>query len=256
MKCTINVENFGEDDSEDTGGWAPCDDALLLSNVQTFFYDDYEESNEDEVSETGLTATNEDLCKVLPDGPTPTRVDHPATLLVSKPQQQQQPIPTNPPPTIAPHPSSQVVPANAEYTPPPAYALHPSAFSPHSSNYSSYNQQPVSTNPACNPHDPYLRSSSYPQMQPNFVAQTPATPPAVSARYPPIVDRSVKPQNVNLKPHVLTSLGRPCTSCTYIIIIIVTIIHVHACIIQVPRGHFCFLQLSHLCVHVSVLCIS
>ncbi len=205
-------------DPEDS--WTPCDDALLLSNVQTFFYDDYEEGNEGEVSgTTGLTATNENLSKVLPDGPIERRADHPTTLIVpngTKPVHTQ----SN---TFFPPTMTQLAPTNnTQYTTPPTYSPNPPptyspnpppTYSPQPVNYSSYqsppyNQQPnVISFPANPAHESYLRSSSFPLIQQtSFVTNPPATPPGVSTGYP-VVDRSAKPHDDNSRPYVLTSLG-------------------------------------------------
>ena len=227
---TIKVQDSGEGDPEES--WTQCDDALLLSNIQTCFYDDYEEGEEGDEGEeqnkgqipplsdsdtSKLTATNTNLSKVLPDAPTPQRTDQPSTLGLGKPDlpPHHSSIPLQQPPPYVPpsqSPSYFPPPQAAGYAPPPpSYSPHPPAFSPQPV----YQMAPVphpSWQPGGYGHDPYLRSSSYPTIQPPAPHMLPpTTPPAsTSVQTHPHIDRSTKPSVdnfANSNPQVLTSLG-------------------------------------------------
>ncbi len=212
----IEVQGLGEEEGDPEYSWTPCDDALLLSNIQTYFDDDYDEDPVE--PQTDLTATNNDLSKVLPDGPPKPK----PTALVVPPARQQlsQPLTTHPPHSAHPPPAGYT-PAHLPHSalsqqspahPPPAgyTPAHPPPYSPHPPAPYQY-----SVDPSC--HDSYLRSSSYPVMQVGVAdlpqLPPPSTPPAISSRIPTI-DRTCKPTDNKL--HVLTSLGED--TCVHVLL--------------------------------------
>lgn len=256
----------GEEGGYPEDSWTARDDMLLLSNNQPYLYDDEEEYEKEEAptsntvpmatseavstpssevvptsqptGHVSLTATDSNLSKVLPDrfqfsstGPQPIASIPGQTSAPPVNLQTAGPLPYQPPPSggyqtppsYHPHPiqsnynPSMMPPGPTPmYQPPPSYSTPgPVPFAPNWGAPAYYQ----------NPH-PVQPPSQIPRY--NVPSYQPYAPPPTVAQPPPPSSAVVKtpPINRDLKPHVLTSLGKyTCSYCPFNYPLIHLVIH-------------------------------